>query len=327
MLLRIEDASQIADARRHATEIARSSGFREETIGAAALIVSEAASNLLKHARQGEMQLRADGVDGARELEVLAMDKGPGMSDADACLKDGFSSAGTAGTGLGAIRRVASYFDIYSQPKTGTVVLARLRDSGAQSSTTYGVVQAPVRGESVCGDAWSVHRKDGVTTVLVADGLGHGRLAADAAVEAVRVINAQPDLAPEKTVERIHIALRATRGAAIAVAQIDEHRSEVRYAGLGNIAGTIISGATIQRMVSHNGTAGHQVRRIQEFRYSWSPGALLIMHSDGITAHWMLDKYPGLLQRDPSIIAATLFRDFSRERDDATVVAVKGATG
>jgi hypothetical protein len=101
----------------------------------------------------------------------------------------------------------------------------------------------------------------------------------------------------------------------------------VRYAGLGNIAGTIISGATIQRMVSHNGTAGHQVRRIQEFRYSWSPAALLIMHSDGITAHWMLDKYPGLLQRDPSIIAATLFRDFSRERDDATVVTVKGATG
>jgi hypothetical protein len=96
---------------------------------------------------------------------------------------------------------------------------------------------------------------------------------------------------------------------------------------LGNIAGSIVTDdAPRRQMVSHNGTAGHQGRRIQEFTYPWSRTSLLILHSDGVSTHWSLEKYPALTLRRPSLVAGVLFRDFGRGRDDASVVVVRQAT-
>src|SRR4051794_33823049 len=123
---------------------------------------------------------------------------------------------------------------------------------------------------------------------------------------------------------RLHDGLRATRGAAVAAAEIDVRAGVVRFAGLGNIAGSVYKpDAPRRQMVSHNGTAGHQARKIQEFTYPWTADSLLILHSDGIGTHWSLDKYPGLATHHPSVIAAVLFRDFARGRDDASVVVVR----
>jgi hypothetical protein len=75
--------------------------------------------------------------------------------------------------------------------------------------------------------------------------------------------------------------------------------------------------------VSLNGTAGHSVHRIAEFTYPWTAGAVLVLHTDGLSGRWDLARDPGLAERDPAVVAGVLFRDFNRGRDDATVVAVR----
>ena len=104
------------------------------------------------------------------------------------------------------------------------------------------------------------------------------------------------------------------------IAEIDPVKEQVRFAGAGNISTMIIQPAHLQHLVSLNGTAGHNIRKFQEFVYPWTKQATLVMHSDGITSSWRLDAYSGILQRDPSLLGAVLIRDASRGRDDACVL-------
>ena len=119
-----------------------------------------------------------------------------------------------------------------------------------------------------------------------------------------------------------HEALRPTRGAALAVARIDFDGDELRYAGVGNIAGCVFDHGR-RPLVSHNGIVGHNMRKVQEFALPFGPGALCIMHSDGIQTQWDLAQYPGLAGRSAVLIAAILTRDFIRRRDDAMVLVVR----
>lgn len=163
---------------------------------------------------------------------------------------------------------------------------------------------------------------------MIADGLGHGALAADAAEAAVLIARDNPGDSATALLERAHRGLRATRGAAAAIADVDPESGKVRFAGVGNISGVIIPpSGTWQRMVSHSGTVGHEARRNSEFTYAWTTGSLLVMHSDGLTTSWSFDSYPGLSVRHPSVIAGVLYRDFTRGRDDVTVVVATDGWG
>jgi hypothetical protein len=188
-----------------------------------------------------------------------------------------------------------------------------------------GAVYVPRDGEEVCGDGWAVEQNGPRCLALVADGLGHGRLAAEASRAAVRIFRANAALGTTEILGAIHAALRGTRGAAVAVAEVRLDQQQVRFAGVGNIAGAVIADATGRSMISGNGTAGHEVRKIQEFTYPFPPGALLVVHSDGLTTHWRLEQYAGLETRHPALVAGVLYRDFKRPRDDVTVLAWRGA--
>jgi anti-sigma regulatory factor (Ser/Thr protein kinase) len=305
-------------------------GFDEPGCGKAALVVTEAATNLVKHARAGELLLHTAEQDRIGGLEILALDRGPGMADLSRCLRDGFSTAGSAGTGLGAIVRLSDFFDIHTVVPSGTAVLARLWSQPVPADAPaamleIGTVHLPKPKEEVCGDGWAVHQQAARSMILVADGLGHGPVAAEAAREAVRIFRENNGLSLVEMVQYIHAALRSTRGAAVALAEVNLDARELRFAGVGNIAGTIFASATSRSMVSHNGTVGHQVRKVQEFVYPFPRGALLVMHSDGLATHWRLEQYAGLAARHPSLIAGVLYRDFRRDRDDVTVVAARAA--
>ena len=328
----VQDSSHTAEARRNALELASSLGFSEIEAGNLALIVTEAARNLLKHAGGGELILHGAEHDDGPTVEMLAVDKGPGMEDISRSFRDGYSTAGTPGTGLGAISRLASLHDIYSQPRQGTVLLAQIarrgvRPSGPKWRTArfrVGAVSVPKPGEPVSGDASAFSERAGIGRLIVADGLGHGLLAADAARAAVRAVIEHPDYSGVSLMRRIHTALRPTRGAAVAIAEPDAERGVLRYTGIGNVSASIISrDGRVQHLVSHAGTAGHEAHKIAEFSYRWEPGSLLIMHSDGLGSHWSLERYPGLVARHPSLIAGILYRDFNRGRDDATVVVLE----
>lgn len=327
--LEVGDASAVGQARRVATDLGRRAGLKDTDADRMALIVTEAATNMVKHGGGGEFVLRSVRGEAAGGLDMLAMDRGPGIANLPAALRDGFSSAGSPGTGLGAIARVASLFDIYSRPGAGTALFARVWAAPprlAGNGISFGAVNVACPGETVSGDAWAISGDGERLVVMVADGLGHGPAANQAASAAVATFKARAAESPATVLEYIHQALRPTRGAAVALAEIDRQRHVVDFAGLGNIAGTVIAGGTLRHMVSHHGTVGHDVRRIQEFTYPWPDGASLLLHSDGLTSRWSLDAYPGLLERHPMLIAAMLYRDFRRGRDDATVVVLREAS-
>lgn len=326
--LRVEDPSASGEARRLISRMSARVGLNESQAGAAALIATEAATNIVKHAGRGEVLMRElEGPDG---VEILAVDRGPGMGNIDACLRDGYSTAGSSGTGLGAIHRLASSMDIYSRPGGGTVLLAQVtRKPPAQAAPVFeiGAVSVPMAGEEVCGDGWAVVEQRERLTLLVVDGLGHGPVAAQAAREAERVFRSSPPADPAELIGRLHGALRTSRGAAAAIAAIDGEAGEVRFVGVGNIAGMVRANGDRRQTVSHNGTVGGEMRKVQEFRYPWGSSALLLMHSDGINTSWQLENYPGLTNAHPSVIAAVLYRDANRGRDDATVVVVRRTGG
>jgi anti-sigma regulatory factor (Ser/Thr protein kinase) len=329
----VTDRSQVAEPRRTALWLASRLEFSDERAGRAALVVTELATNLAKHARSGEMLLRplcdADG--DAQGIEILALDKGPGMADLASSRRDGHSTSGTLGQGLGAIERQADWLDIYTHA-TGTAIAARIwreapRPGASAPLHEIGAVHVCKPEEVTCGDAWAWRMREGRLALFVADGLGHGLQAHEAAAAAVRSVAASPESPPARAIDDAHAALRATRGAAVACLDVDLDRGTARYAGLGNIAGLVLlPNGGRHSMVSHNGTAGHNATRIQEFTYPVPRGSILVMFSDGLGTHWDLGAYPGLRTRSASLIAGVLYRDFSRRRDDVTVVVVTERT-
>jgi anti-sigma regulatory factor (Ser/Thr protein kinase) len=317
------DGALAAEARRVATRVAVAQGLDETAAGKVALVVTEAATNLAKHGGGGELLI---GVTGDDEVGVLALDRGPGMANLAASMRDGFSTSGTSGTGLGAIARQAARFDIYSMPGGGTAVLAGVRK--ARHTTPAGMfetggISVPAPGETLCGDAWVAAPVVDGLKMMVVDGLGHGALASEAAQAAVAAFWPVVGRPVDQIIDAVHGALRSTRGAAVGVAAIDTRRRIVTFAGVGNIQGSIVGDGPARSVVSHGGIAGQGKPRVQVFSYPWPAGALLVMMSDGITSHWTVENYPGLRQRDPLLIAGVLYRDFVRGRDDATVVVAR----
>jgi len=325
----VTEATQAGEARRAAVALASDNGFSESAASNLAIVVTELATNLVRHGGGGEILLTASDEAADAALDILAVDKGRGMQDVGRCLADGFSTNGTPGGGLGAVRRLSHEFDLHSEPGKGTVVFARLYGNGRGNGKRlqYAGVRLPLGGESECGDAWSVIAENGRAAFLVADGLGHGPLAATASRAAVRVFRGGAERNPADLLQGIHLALRSTRGAAAGVARVDVDSGEVRFCGVGNTSFVLAGIGPQQQMVSHNGTLGHQATRFQEFTYRWKNGAVLVMHSDGLSTSWDATRYPGLFSRHPGVIAGILYRDFRRTRDDVTVLAARFATG
>ena len=324
-LIPVDDPSRVAEVRRVAVAAAELEGLGEQPAHELAIIATEMATNLVKYARSGEVHISRLFTSGAPGIQILSIDRGPGMDSLQASMMDGLSTAGTLGAGLGAMSRLADVFDGYSQPERGTVLVACKYPNGKPKDLderwTFSGVSVPYPGEETCGDNWSIRRHGSINWLMVADGLGHGVFAAEASSAATASFQKSTDQSPVAMLENVHRELRSTRGAAVAVACIDHDSGTVRYAGLGNIAAVLLGGERPRFLVSHNGTAGLQARRFQEFEYPIPADATLIMHSDGLTTSWSVDAYPGLLRRHPAVIAGILYRDAIRGRDDVCVVA------
>ena len=253
---------------------------------------------------------------------------GEGMKDVERCLRDGFSTAGTPGTGLGAVRRLSALFDIFSAAGRGTVAVSRVGRKGDErmasaASLECGAVCVALEGETECGDTWRVADGDARSAILVADGLGHGALAATPAQDTAGVFAERPFEEPAGGMQALHRKLAGGRGAVAAWAVLHREDSRLEYAGVGNITGSIVAKERSQGMVSFNGILGVQVSRIRQFSYNCPADSLVVMHSDGLSARWRLADHPGLHGRHASVIAGVLYRESARKRDDVTVVIVR----
>lgn len=324
-LIRVGDPSAVAQARRSAAVLAQRLGFDATATGELALLATELATNLVKHARGGELLLRPLAADHAHGVELIALDRGPGIANVADSLRDGYSTTGSPGTGMGALQRLATEFDLYTQPGRGTALRVALWPGGAApaAAVAIGAISVPHPGETVCGDAWACKPYPGGVAVLVADGLGHGPEARRAAEAATQVLINSASTEPAALLNLVHAALRPTRGAAVAIADCSLDGATVRLAGAGNIGVSVVSGSERRHLVSHNGIAGHQLHKVQEFAAAWPRGSLLVLATDGVTNHWDFAAYPALASRPPALIAGVLYRDHARGRDDVCVVVLR----
>ena len=325
----VTESSQIAQARRAVAALATRQGLNEEDAGRAALVATEICSNLVKHAGGGELIAQPLERGDSLGVGLIGLDRGPGIADVARCLRDGFSTGGSPGTGLGAISRMSQLFDIYSQPGHGTAVVAQLWPDGRAPRAQrmeIGAIVVPKPGEVECGDNWCYVERGGGALVMGVDGLGHGLGAAQAASLACEVFMTEKTRAPGAVLERIHTNLRTTRGAAAIVMDIDWDRGELLAAGIGNLIAAVVDSSSMKRIPSYNGIVGHAKPRIRELGYPLTPAAAVVFHTDGLSATWQPERYPGLLQHSCAAIAGVLYRDCKRGRDDSLVVALRRTT-
>lgn len=325
-LFELEHEAHVGAVRRRFAALAATSGLDDTRVGDAALIASELAANVLRHAGHGGALLGCVAAGGMRGVSIAAWDRGPGMN-VEACLPDGVSTTGTAGAGLGAVARIATRWDAYSRRGAGTVITATVFPRGATARTAFDVggVAVPYPGMAVCGDGWRVHESGTRATLIVCDGLGHGEGAAMAARAVLAAFTASADGAVAAILEHADRAARSTRGAAATVVRVDRAARQATVAGVGNVAAWIWVEGSTRQLVTQHGTLGQATPRVREEHYEFPPGARLLVCSDGLKSRPPVDDYPDLLDRDPATIATTLWRDHARGRDDATAVVLREA--
>jgi anti-sigma regulatory factor (Ser/Thr protein kinase) len=323
----LDDSADVGAVRRRLATLAGAAGLDEARAGDAALIATELASNVLKHAQRGGALVSTVEQAGRRGVAIAAWDRGPGMN-VEACLRDGMSTAGTRGAGLGAVARLATRFDAYAPRGRGSVVVATVfaHDRPPAARFSIGGVCVPYPGLLVCGDAWTAHVRGDRATIVVSDGLGHGDGAADASAAVIAAFRLGPDDPLPVIVERAHRAARPTRGAAATIARIDLASREVAVVGIGNVA-VWVAGDALKQLVTQHGTLGQAIPpQLREERHPFAPGAQLVLCSDGIKSRWSFEDHPGLAACQPVTIATAIWRDLARGRDDASVVVVREAT-
>ena len=317
----IEDKSSVGEARRAAVQIAQTLGFDEGRRSDIGIVATEAATNVLLHATKGEL-LICPFADGEHIwMDLLALDAGPGIEDVGRAMEDGVSSIGTAGQGLGAIGRLSDDSSLYSRPGKGTAFWCRFKSAGSAAEMPIGLLNIPIHGESVSGDSYFVQVGGARSIYMIVDGLGHGVGAAEAAAEAVATVGLFQSESASEIVVRTHDALKKTRGAAMSIAIVNHERLVMTYAGIGNVSASLLNGQTSRSLVSQNGTLGAVLPRVpQEYTFPISAETVLVMFSDGLTTKASPLGYLGLQARHSALIAGVLFRDFSRRRDDATIM-------
>lgn len=296
-----------------------------DVLGRIELVVTELATNLGYHADDGAVivTLIDDGVD------IVSIDRGPGIVDIERALDDGHSTRGGGGVGLGAVRRLSDVFDIYSQAGRGTVIYARLRVRPRENGrpvAEVGALCVPHPSETVCGDAWYVAHDGPRTTLVVADGLGHGPAAALAGDLVVETLSRDDSGDARAMLRRIDdaIAEARCRGVVASAVVVDWGSATLEHAGIGNIDARMVGASreTSKRWVSHPGVLGIQSPTFTAERGALSPDATIVLASDGLRTRWSFDTYPGLVGRRPALVAAVLYRD-NAVKDDATVVVAR----
>lgn len=318
----VGDRSAIGEARRAAVAAAEHLQFNEDRRSDISIVATELATNIIQHAQRGEV-LICPVEAGATWLDILALDSGPGIREISRALEDGISTGGTAGQGLGAVRRLADQLSIFSTPGGGTAVFCRFNCSQREESVPFGVVSIPVQGEFASGDSYLAIPGPFRSLYMVVDGLGHGVIASEAAREAVKAVKAATRENLTEIISVTHNALRSTRGAAMSIACVDHERSLIAFAGVGNVSAMVGKNGFSRSMISHNGTLGVKLPKIQEYTYPFERGMMLLMFSDGLTSKCGFTGYPGIFNRPPALIAGLLYRDFTRRRDDATALVAE----
>lgn len=325
----VTDRSYGAAIKREIRLLADTLKFSDKKKGELDIIVAELLSNLVKYAREGELLVRPSTIAGTGSVELISVDSGPGMADPQQMMTDGVSTGGSLGQGLGAIKRLADEFQLYSHPDHGTVVLVRVHQKAvpvAKEAPLADVrwIIVPKPGETVCGDACYTTLTTSSLTLFLGDGLGHGQFAHAAVEKATQTLEQTRDTSPASLLGAVHEATAGTRGLVGTCAVFDFSTRKWSLCGVGNIV-TKVSGATsTKNYMPHNGILGHSIpRRLLDQDMPYARGQVVIMTSDGLHSRWNPARYPGIGSYDLAVLAAMIYKECARLTDDMSVLVSK----
>jgi anti-sigma regulatory factor (Ser/Thr protein kinase) len=320
----IAERSYVSYIKREIHSHVTRSNFSEKQIAEIDIIVSEVTSNMIKHAGGGELLYRF--LDD--NFEIISIDNGPGIADPARMMKDGVSTTKTLGHGLGAIKRLSSLSQIYSIPGWGTILYSLIKKHAEplekKSHLDVKAVFINKPREEVCGDGYWIKHTAAATIVFFGDGLGHGPYAKEAVDTAGEFFFDNNDTDPVEILRQMHEKIRRTRGLVGTVAVCNKVSGEWRICGIGNILTRLYSGLQYKNFMPYNGVVGLNIPK------SMSPSVApseknqhLIMCSDGIQTRWDLNKYPAIFKYDNTVLAAAIYKDFTRGNDDSSVLIAK----
>ena len=330
----IEERSYVSYIKREIHGQVVRAQFTEPRTAEIDLIVSEITSNIIKHAGHGELLYRIQMSDNeGPSFEIVSIDNGPGIADTARMIKDGVSTTHTLGHGLGSINRLSSLSQLYSLREWGTILYAVVKTREKKKAAHEINVALEVTGlcvnkprESVCGDGYVVKRLVTDTMIFFADGLGHGHHAKEAVDRAGDFFFQCQENDPVEIIRQMHENIRKTRGLVAAIARIDLKTRLLSICGVGNISTRVYNGIEHRNYMSYNGTIGLNIpSSMNASLYPLEPNQQVIMHSDGIQSRWDLNRYPAIQKYHSMVLAAAVYKDFSRRNDDSSVLIAKTA--
>ena len=315
--------------RRASKKMAAAIGFGERETEEIVLAVSELASNLVRHATAGSVTLTPLGDGGRTGLQIESTDNGPGIADIERAMTDGFSTVGGLGYGLGTVNRLMDEFDIVSQPGAGTHILCRRwvrveEPLAGLCPLAFGAATRPHTKMGFNGDAFIIKQWPDSALIGIIDGLGHGQWAHRASQTARKYVESHFDQSLADIFLGVGRACRATRGVVMALARFDWAQEKMTFASIGNIEVRVLNSPEPVKFVLRRGIIGLNAPNPVTIEHRWQPSHIMVLHSDGVRAHWRWEDFPELAEESATLAAQRLLRALAKDEDDATVVVVRG---
>lgn len=187
---------------------------------------------------------------------------------------------------------------------------------------TWGAVNRAKQGQAVSGDIWLVESLNGSGVLAaVVDGLGGGVEAAHAAHLAEGIFRERPERPLQELIRMSHDALHSTRGAVVGLLRLEPQQSGASFIGVGNVGIYVYSRKPI-KPISKNGILGYRLPTLLELSYTYEPGDLFVLYSDGISSQFTQDLRIDIRQ-SPQRLAEQILQTYGKHNDDATVVVVQ----
>jgi len=326
----IATATDVIIVRRLAKVVSKKAGFTEIQQEEIILVVSELATNIIKHATRGiiTVELISDSV--RNGIAVKSQDNGPGFDPAVA-LADGFSTTKSLGRGLGVINRFVDELDILT-PQQNNHETAISCKKWLQSDIAtpkphnvraldIGVVSKPKPGQELNGDAFFIKNTETGTVIALIDGLGHGYPAFNAAAK--QYIQSHLDQSLDSLFEGVDRACLGTNGVVMSLAHFDRVQGKIIFAGVGNISAKLVGGTEKHDLLAKRGILGRHPPAIKQTEVYWHQHLGLVMHSDGLSYKWYWKDFSFFFDKSAQFIAEHMHRTLLMHNDDASLIFVK----
>ena len=328
--LDVTGTSDVASATEATRAFALAIGFNELQREQLSIVAAELASNLVRHAGGGTLKLTALANTERRGLQIESEDKGPGITDVELALTDGYSTAGGLGTGLGSVNRFMDELEFHQLQPSGLRILSQrwIRPSTQSLSqrrlecgaATRACQRAPENGDAIVVQQWEDNALVGVI-----DGVGHGQLAQKASQAARQYVEQHFDQPLQKLFLGVNRTCRATRGVVMALGKFDLRRGTLSVGSVGNVETRLLQTSAHVHLVSRRGILGLNAPEPLVTESTWHENNLLVMHSDGVQSRWNWDDFKASASLSPGLIARRLLKELGTLEDDATVLVVKNA--